>query len=67
MVRQLLTALAVVVLATASGTGNPTAMATDLPRTDEGWTDLPKLLVPSDGSLSLGNTKADFNETRDQG
>ena len=38
-----------------------------MPRTEEGWTDLPRLLVPSDGSRSLGNRKADFNDTRDQG
>jgi hypothetical protein len=37
-----------------------------MPRTEAGWTDLPKLLVPSDGSRSLGNTNADFNDTREQ-
>ena len=38
-----------------------------LPETEDGWTDLPALLVPSDGSHSLGDTNADFNDTRDQG
>lgn len=67
MTRQLLAALAVIVLVTANQTGTSAAAATDLPRTDEGWTDLPKLLVPSDGSRSLGDTKADSNDSRDQG
>jgi hypothetical protein len=38
-----------------------------MPRTEDGWADLPKLLVPSDGSHSLGDTNAEFNDTRDQG
>ncbi|MBD3239432.1 MAG: hypothetical protein GF331_02520, partial [Chitinivibrionales bacterium] len=33
----------------------------------EGWTELTDFLVVSDGTHSLGDTDADFNETRDQG
>ena len=33
----------------------------------EGWTDVRTLIVPSDGSRSLGNTSLVFNHTRDQG
>ncbi len=34
---------------------------------DGAWTDLTAFLVPSDGTYSLGDTRATFNETRDQG
>ena len=33
----------------------------------EGWTDLPSLLVKSDGSRSFGNTDGNFNDSRDKG
>ncbi len=35
--------------------------------TDDGWLDLRALLVPSDGSRSLGNHRARFNDSRDHG
>ena len=37
-----------------------------MPRTEDGWADLPKLLVPSDGTRSLGDSNLEFNDTRDQ-
>ena len=45
----------------------PGGTQSEMPMTEAGWADLPKLLVPSDGSRSLGDTKAEFNDTRDQG
>ena len=39
----------------------------DLPLTADGWLDLRALLVPSDGSRSLGNHRARFNDSRDRG
>ena len=38
-----------------------------LPRSDDGWLDLQSLLVASDGSRSLGNHRARFNDSRDRG
>ena len=37
------------------------------PMTDDGWLDLHALLVGSDGTRSLGNHRARFNDTRDHG
>ena len=37
------------------------------PLTEDGWLDLPALLVASDGSRSLGNHRARFNASRDRG
>ena len=37
------------------------------PLTDDGWLDLRSLLVVSDGSRSLGNHRARFNDSRDRG
>ncbi len=37
------------------------------PLTDDGWLDLHSLLVASDGSRSLGNHRARFNDSRDHG
>ena len=59
---------AVVLLALLAGTVSAQAQEEfQMPRTEEGWTDLQKLLVPSDGSRSLGDTNGDFNDTRDRG
>ncbi|MBN2475279.1 MAG: hypothetical protein JXB62_11760 [Pirellulales bacterium] len=38
-----------------------------LPLSDDGWFDLHSLLVASDGSRSLGNHRARFNDSRDHG
>ncbi len=39
----------------------------DMPMTADGWLDLQRLLVASDGSRSLGNHRARFNDSRDRG
>lgn len=38
-----------------------------VPLTSDGWLDLGSLIVASDGSRSLGNCNAAFNDSRDQG
>ena len=38
-----------------------------IPLTDDGWFDLTKLLVASDGTRSLGNHRARLNDARDKG
>ena len=65
--RRFLTILMFVAVVTVGDAANSMARAAELPRTEDGWTDLPKLLVPSDGSRSLGNPRAALNDTRDQG
>ncbi|MFO7956560.1 MAG: hypothetical protein R6X33_05630 [Candidatus Brocadiia bacterium] len=59
---------AVVLLALLTGTVS--AQAQDefqMPRTEDGWTELTEFLVPSDGSRSLGDPNLEFNDTRDPG